>query len=414
MDIEDYEQSYSQPESMYMQQKLTFQAATKRENEQDEEEQQDQIDIFVGTLSPLLDPFNIFVRVKDIESDNPQVYFYCYSLGKAKVIIWGVYDKDNDQFYIDDACVYNLKYLAETLKIWEGHGYKYAANQTKNRFNKRIAMNIIYDKSIKEAEKLFNDYKDLISYYYFLETINEDIPFKINEKILEKFVEDNPTHEFIKANLGILKSEAKHDLDKMESKIRKMAPSSDYGEEYLQIRNHAVVLSLENGLGEMYGKIYLFVLIMMDDEEYRAAKYITVKWEKQTSGRFSGRVSGRVSGQSIEISMLNMMNDYINRSFVFAWLNHVTGNEELQAKIAEQMVDIYERMVNYSDASKGTELIKKMSTSFMKFIAKTKYSKRNVVKKLKPCYTPQQCENGDCPIFEHGHTLISTYDYDLR
>ena len=405
MDV-DEPQNLSVGES-FMNQKLTFQAASRRvenskKSENAREEAQDQIDIFVGTISPLLDPFNIFVRVKDLEESAQFVYFYSYSLGKGKAMLWGIYEKATDVFHIDDACEYNANYLSETLKIWQKNGYKYAANQTKNRFSKRIALNLFYGSEIKEMESIFGLYKNIISYNYFLETIESDNPFKIRASILDEFAPDTDfdSPDF-KRNYRRLKKDAETEVSKIETKIKTASSYQSHGEEYAIIRARAVEIAIENGLNKNYANLYFFVLALMDDSEYRAAKYISVMEEKKMLGR------------EINPELLEKMHEYLNESFLFAWLNHVTNSKDLQINMAEQIVSIYERMVNYSD-SRGVELINKISNSFMAFISKSEFSKRTLVKKLKPCYTPNYCDGIDCPVFDHGHTLVSSYDYDIR
>lgn len=383
----------------FQQQKLTFAAAERlnpKSSAQNQEEITDQIDIFVGVISPLMDPFNIFVRVKDLNEDAQYVYFYCYSLGKAKAMLWGVYEKATDSFFIDDACEYNANYLSETLKKWQANGYKYAANQTKNRFNKRITLNLIYEENLKTMENAFELYKEVVSFDFFLNNPS----FKIKKELLEKFAPEAVDDDlFLIKHSERLKKDANYDIKKIESNYlnKSSVGSTDYG----IYRIRAVELALQNGLDKRYADSYLFVLLFMDDADYRAARYIASISENQLLGR------------KIEKDLLDKMNAFINESFIFAWLNRVTSDKELQIDIAEKIVDVYERLVNYSDA-KETGLISKISVSFMNFIAKSEFSKRTLVKKLKPCYTPRECEGVDCAVFEHGHNLISTYDYDLR
>lgn len=343
---------------MELQQKLAFQA-----KKNVTEETQDDIDLFVGAVSPILDPFNLFLRVKDIEkgSDSEFVYFYVYSIGKSKVILWGIYDKMSEEFQIDDACQYDVKYLSDTLKLWQKNGYKYISNQTKNRFGKKIALNMVYDRP-NEAEHIFNQYKN---------------------SIISRSTEDTEK------------------LEKIIKNIRYGYAETDY----ISPRTHAVDVARQNGLDKNLAQLYLFILFFIDENEYRACKYMTVL--SQTY-------------KKIDKEMKQNMELYIKNSFIRAWFNRITEDTELQLDMAESIVDIFERGMNYTDVNKkvddmtSVDLINHISLSFINFIAKSEYSKRTFVKKLKPCYTPDQCEDIDCPIFDHGHTIFSTYEYDLK
>jgi hypothetical protein len=96
---------------------------------------QDEIDLTnVGIVQPLDNPFNIFLNLKQlIEPDDRFVYFFIYSMGKRKIILWGVYDKQLQTFNIDEACRYNPEQLYMTTMNWIKRGYKYIGNTVVNR-----------------------------------------------------------------------------------------------------------------------------------------------------------------------------------------------------------------------------------------------------------------------------------------
>ena len=90
------------------------QKLAKKENES--------LDLFVGIIAPLSSPFNLYFRVDDIIGRGDLsplsinlVYFYGYSLGKDRIIMWGLYDETTNKFLIDNACKWKTQ-LNEVLK----------------------------------------------------------------------------------------------------------------------------------------------------------------------------------------------------------------------------------------------------------------------------------------------------------
>lgn len=71
----------------------------------------------------LTSPFNFYVRVPDLFVNN-HVYFFSWSLGKVKNIIWGYYDMTTDKFMIEGECGYNgLNQIGNILRAMTQLGY---------------------------------------------------------------------------------------------------------------------------------------------------------------------------------------------------------------------------------------------------------------------------------------------------
>ena len=104
----------------------------------------DDLDIFVGLHSPLDSPYNIFLRLKDIETNNSNIYFYGYSMGKQRVIVWGVYDRSGNQFLIDNACKYNPNDLKTIIDTWSQHKYDFFFTAMRDRMSDRLHQYKIY------------------------------------------------------------------------------------------------------------------------------------------------------------------------------------------------------------------------------------------------------------------------------
>jgi len=50
---------------------------------------QEKLDTYLGVARGLSDPFNLFVNITDIEKNRDLIYFFSYSMGVKKVVVWG-------------------------------------------------------------------------------------------------------------------------------------------------------------------------------------------------------------------------------------------------------------------------------------------------------------------------------------
>lgn len=88
----------------------------------------------IGLVTPLDSPFNLFLNLKQlINPDKRYVYLYIYSMGKRKIILWGVYDKYTKEFIIDSGCKYSTNQLYSMTMEWKNSGYTYIGNSVTNR-----------------------------------------------------------------------------------------------------------------------------------------------------------------------------------------------------------------------------------------------------------------------------------------
>ena len=89
------------------------------------------MEINIGVVTPLTSPYNLFLNVKQIsDPESELVYFYVYSFGKKKVILWGVYVKNTEEFIIEGGCKYAVKNLNKYLKEWKKRDYSYIVAYT--------------------------------------------------------------------------------------------------------------------------------------------------------------------------------------------------------------------------------------------------------------------------------------------
>lgn len=93
-----------------------------------------QKNVNIGIIQPLESPFNLFLNLHQlVDPDKRFVYFFIYSIGARKVILWGVYDKHGQDFHIDNACRYRTDQLYGATMHWIKLGYNYVGNTVLNR-----------------------------------------------------------------------------------------------------------------------------------------------------------------------------------------------------------------------------------------------------------------------------------------
>ena len=135
-----------------------------------------ELNLSVGIVQPLSFPYNLLLSVPDLmDPDVPYVYFYVYILGGKRVVFWGLYDKTEQQFIIEDGCRYATNQLSTMVKIWTQNQNIYAGNSVKDRTTETMARYV----TPKEKVMTYSEYlqgKFLIGYFQG----------KINQTELEK------------------------------------------------------------------------------------------------------------------------------------------------------------------------------------------------------------------------------------
>jgi len=105
-----------------------------------EDEVKTDAQINVGLIRPIESPFNLFLNFEQlVDYEKRYVYFFVYSIGKRKVMLWGVYDKQNQDFIVDGGCKYKPIQLKVITDTWSRSGYKYVSNTVSDRITPTIA-----------------------------------------------------------------------------------------------------------------------------------------------------------------------------------------------------------------------------------------------------------------------------------
>ena len=291
-----------------MQQQI-FQIAKPIKETTSNDQEKDQIDLFIGVKSPLNDPFNVFFRLRDInDPSSTLIYFYIYSMGKSKAIIWGVYNVLDNTFLIDASCKYDLAQLNEALRSWKTNDYGVVSSEVRNRSVSRIAQYIIFEDNRQKFVNLYDNFK-LYFMYNMVRRGQLKIDDIINNKELLAFIQKFEEEEILFGRDFDL--EYKKIVDPIVGQINKgiiqFLPDKT-GVDYLDERVESAFNLLEDYLSDMPNIIalHIFILLMADIEEYRTAKYIIA-----------------VQNPNVDSKYKEVMESYLQDSFVKAWLDRL-------------------------------------------------------------------------------------------
>lgn len=118
----------------------------------------------IGVNFPIRYPFNLFLNIKQLIDINATlIYFFIYSIGENKIVLWGAYDKHTHDFMIDGSCRYRTNELYNMSKLWKSRDFVYTANTIENRPNKLI--------NLYTGESQL-DYSEYLRYKFFLAYFN--------------------------------------------------------------------------------------------------------------------------------------------------------------------------------------------------------------------------------------------------
>jgi hypothetical protein len=72
----------------------------------------------------LTSPYNFYVHVSDLKNEDRYLYFYAWSLGKLKNVIWGYFDFASDTFFVEGECSYTgLNQMVAINRYMESQGF---------------------------------------------------------------------------------------------------------------------------------------------------------------------------------------------------------------------------------------------------------------------------------------------------
>jgi hypothetical protein len=132
---------------------------------------QEKLETYLGISHGLSDPFNLFINITDIEKNRNLIYFFSYSMGVKKVVVWGTYDRLTDKINVESGCRFNSWKYISYINIWKDMNYKLDTTLTENRINSR--MNKYSGRSVDPLK--INNETDLKAWKYMVAYFDDNI-----------------------------------------------------------------------------------------------------------------------------------------------------------------------------------------------------------------------------------------------
>lgn len=139
------------------------------------------LDIYVGIIIPLDNPINLFVNMGQLENSTSKlIYIFAYSIGRKRIMFWGVFNRSNQQLSIDGECKYSPYQLNGIYHNWTNNNYTYVGNFVQNK---------IRDFFTEKPLDTFEEYrrKKYILSYFNKETSQEQISYRLGSSIIPNF-----------------------------------------------------------------------------------------------------------------------------------------------------------------------------------------------------------------------------------
>jgi len=404
----------------------------------------DSLDLYVSLKSGLDDPFTIFIRVQDIVNKSPNLYFYAYSIGTKKLMIWGIYDSVNNHFLIDHSCRYNPTDLKTILDIWKSHQYDFYYTTVRNRSASRIYQNFVFEDRNKELRLMAT-----LRNYFMAKLIRSGVlsptaldintgssngdPVKIKELInMEAIDYDsyyyNMMREISRKGLEALCNEYSNEItskykDMMNLIYNNMEFSKDVDtvkdiladcklnkfDKINSAKNNTTTDYVLNIIKYSLTNIYIIVFLEMED--YRIAKYIDYISNKDNGGQ-------NANSDTENIDKIKKLRSYIVGKFLYEWILElarilrVDDNKSFMKEYVKIITNHTEKSINEIGEVIGAKRtlasspeLEKMSVFFEDFISKSEYSKISIVNNIEMCPKSDVCEFGNeeaCGLYNFG------------
>jgi|DewCreStandDraft_4_1066084.scaffolds.fasta_scaffold06255_13 hypothetical protein len=151
------------------------------------EQEREELNTYLGIVESLDDPFNLFLRLDDLLSTFPKrryIYLMAYSLGRKKLILWGVYDRERDEIVLDGACQYRVPQLMSIVKQWKENQYEYVSNQVRDRIKQRLEEYL----NLPSESPHIRTYSDYVNLKYLLGYFDGKVTeSELNPDLLDNF-----------------------------------------------------------------------------------------------------------------------------------------------------------------------------------------------------------------------------------
>lgn len=131
---------------------MESQAKTKTKKDQESINKQEKekikrktdIDLSIGLIEPLNFPYNFFIKLNDLldlynnDNSDRSIRFYIYSFGQKRIVLWGFYLVDTQEFVLEGGCRYSTMQLHKMLNAWKPNNFLSSGYSVKDRIQETM------------------------------------------------------------------------------------------------------------------------------------------------------------------------------------------------------------------------------------------------------------------------------------
>jgi hypothetical protein len=359
------------------------------------------------------------------------MYFYAYSLGRDRIVMWGVFDFDTNEFLIDNACKWTTQ-LNVILAGLKANNFEFQSSAVKNNFDPRITRFKFFnnpkpvDYDIKIFKKFF-----MVKYAlkYGNPLTHDQKQFLFEQDIVEsEFLNQDVDHMYDNYYKQLLV----YGNIITDTKNKKTIVLAIIEQQYIFDK----IFNIAEKKTKTFSLITLLLIVFFDLEDYKIAKYLDFLYNKKHNTRPTKEEMEQ------KLNAKNLIADTFLYEFLFVCSeiindvhesnSNVKNRNNLQltktiGQLADIIVKYIEPLINFvsvgviggemPERSLKTQL-EAITQFFETFVSKTKYSKSYYINGLKECPLPEQCDLNnpkakivpECDVYTHGGSARSKYD----
>lgn len=338
--------------------------------------ERDALDQDIGLIGQITDPVNIFFSQNDLMNLDmvDYIYFSIYTIGKNKLILWGVYNLETHEFEFDAACRYTLPQLMPIFNTWKRNRYIYAGNNVVDRARERLTALLPEHNTFTYIDnyETYRRLKYLTTYFGQGTPVNRPTspPSGILSQVVQSFNPRQESQQQSKLQQSLLTS--------IRNKIQQNLP---------QRSKEEIRKELEKVLTE---------------QDFANFEQMFVDWLQRVYGFEPDEIYDLPEGRTI-------FDDYPQQLQRFV--------SEIQQEIAQ-----YEQVINRIDVDRAVnELVAALTQRFYQFFVSGPFNFASYVNSLPPCPPREACSAGQnsdnqlCDLYNYGtYPHIYQEDFERR
>ena len=352
---------------------MSFQLNTQTFAQNSSQTERDALDQDIGVVGQITDPVNIFFSQNDLMNLDmtDYIYFSVYTMGKNKLVLWGVYNLETHEFEFDAACRYTLSQIMPIFNTWKRNKYVYVGNTVVDRVRERLT-SLLPEHNTFKYIKSYDTYK-LLKYLttYFGTGAPVSVQTNPPEGMLSKIMGQFNPHSGAAPQTALQQNV----LNSVKNKIRQHSPRKSKEELRREIEK------------------------VLTEDDFHNFEQMFDQWLQRVYGFEPEEIYYFGSGLTIFDAYPQQLQRFVS---------------EIQTEISQ-----YEQVINRIDVdSTVNELVSALTKRFYQFFISGPFNFASYVNSLPPCPNRDICTNGNnqlCDLYNYGtYPHIYSEDFDRQ